>query len=473
MKTPEPTPARPIPQELLATLQRRPNRLHVVMLIAFGLATLAGVVAYAHQLRAGLAATAMNDYFSWGIYIINFVFFIGISMAGSLISAVLRLTGVPWRHPITRLAEIVTVVALLIAGAMIVADMGRPDRFYFLFLHGRWQSPILWDVLSLTTYLTGSVIFLYASCVPDLALLRDQGNLFAPWRQRLYHVLALGWRGTPAQCERLRRATATMAIVIIPVAVSIHTVTAWLFGMTLRPGWHSTIIGPDFVVGALYSGVAAVVTLMWIIRQTFRLEAYLWPDHFRRLGWLLVVLCAAYAYFIVNEHMAPGYTGGEASEEKLLFSLFHGAYAVKFWTMIGIGLVLPGALLLLPFTRNVTGIVAASVLINIGMWLKRYIIVVPTLSSPLLPVDLTPLTLSSPTAPALTMPSALASVTHVAGKTIAYVPTITEWAITAGAFGGFALLYYAFARLVPIITIDEGEGDVVHSAQTSGEGGRA
>lgn len=462
--------AAPIPPELLATLERRPNRLHVAMLAVFGAATLAGAVAYVHQLRAGLAATAMNDYFSWGIYIINFVFFIGISMAGSLISAVLRLTGVEWRHPITRLAETVTVVALVVAGAMIIADMGRPDRFYFLFFYGRWQSPILWDVLSLTTYLTGSILFLYASCVPDFALLRDQGERFAPWRRRLYAALALGWRGRERQSARLRRATKMMAIVIIPVAVSIHTVTAWLFGMTLRPGWHSTIIGPDFVAGALYSGVAAVITLMWIVRQTFGLGQHLGAAHFRRLGWLLFVLSATYAYFILNEHMGGGYTG-EASEEKLLFSLFHGAYAVKFWTMIGVGIVLPGALLLLPPTRNIGGIVAASVLVNIGMWLKRYIIVVPTLSAPLLPVDLTPLTLSPPTAPALTVPSPLASVAHAAGDGVAYVPTITEWAITAGAFGAFALLYYAFARVVPIVGIDEGEGAATHGG--SDEGGRA
>lgn len=457
-----------IPPELLATLEERPNRLHLTMLTVFGLAALAGAIAYVHQLRAGLAATAMNNYFSWGIYIINFVFFIGISMAGSLISAVLRLTGVEWRHPITRLAETVTVVALLIAGVMIVADMGRPDRFYFLFLHGRWQSPILWDVLSLTTYLTGSILFLYASCVPDLALLRDQGERFAPWRRRLYKALALGWRGTERQSARLRRATKTMSIVIIPVAVSIHTVTAWLFGMTLRPGWHSTIIGPDFVAGALYSGIAAVITLMWIVRQTFGLGHYLETAHFRRLAWLLFVLCATYAYFILNEHMGGGYTG-EASEEKLLFSLFHGAYAVKFWTMITIGILVPGALLLLPVTRNLGGIVAASVLVNIGMWMKRYIIVVPTLSSPLLPVDLTPLTLSAPTAPALTVPSPLVAMTHVAGKTIAYVPTLTEWAITAGAFGGFALLYYAFARIVPIVGIDEGEGHAVRGDAVEGD----
>ncbi len=258
-----------------------------------------------------------------------------------------------------------------------------------------------------------------------------------------------------------------MAIAIIPVAVSIHTVTAWLFGMTLRPGWHSTIIGPDFVAGALYSGVAAVITLMWIVRQTFGLGHHLTGAHFRRLGWLLFVLSATYAYFILNEHMGGGYTG-EVSEEKLMFSLFHGAYAVKFWAMIGIGIVLPGALLLLPPTRTVGGIAVASVLVNIGMWLKRYIIVVPTLSAPLLPVDLTPLTLSPPTAPALTVPSPLAVAAQAGGSSVAYVPTLTEWAITAGAFGGFALLYYAIARLVPIVGIDEGEGSVTHAGNDGG-----
>lgn len=345
-----------------------------------------GVMAYMYQLRHGLAVTAMTDYFSWGVYIINFVFFIGISMAGSLISAILRLTGADWRRPITRLAEGVTVFALIGAALMILVDMGRPDRFFHVLRYGRLQSPILWDVFSLSTYLAGSVLFLYLPLIPDLAILRDQAERFSPWRRWLYTKLSLGWTGTPEQHHRLERAITVMSIVIIPVAVSIHTVTAWLFGMTLRPGWHSTIIGPDFVVGALYSGIAAVLTVMAYLRRKFHLEACITVEHFKRLGLLLLVLCAAYIYFVVNEYIGAVYTR-EGAERELVEAIFRGPFAAQFWTMAGVGLVAPFLLLALPWTRTVSGIVTASVLANIGMWLKRYVIVVPTLSSPFLPVD--------------------------------------------------------------------------------------
>ena len=389
-----------------------------------------GFIAFLYQLRHGLAVTAMNDYFSWGVYIINFVFFIGISMAGSLISAILRLTGAEWRKPITRMAEGITVFALIVAAFMIVVDMGRPDRFLYTIIYGRVQSPILWDVFSLSTYLTGSILFLYLPLIPDLAILRDRGARFAPWRAKLYEKLALGWCGTPEQYHRLERIMTVMSIAIIPVAVSIHTVTAWIFGMTLRPGWHSTIIGPDFVVGALYSGIAAVVTLMAILRRVYRLEKFVTVEHFRKLSWLLLASGVAYMYFMVNEYMGAAYTN-EKPEAELLSALLHGKYATQFQIMVGVGLILPAILLALPKTRTITGIVTASVLVNIGMWLKRFIIVVPTLSEPFLPLDLPP------------------------GRQLNYVPTWVEWAISIGGFACFSLLYAGFSKLVPVVSLWE------------------
>ena len=199
----------------------------------------------------------MTNYFSWGVYIINFVFFIGISHAGTLVSAILRVTGAEWRRPITRMAEGITVFALVIGGPMIIIDMGRPDRILNVSCTAGSSRPILWDVLSVTTYLSGSLLYLYLPMIPDLAMLRDHAGGpvravgAAGW---IYRQLALGWQGTPEQWRRLERAISVMAIVIIPVAISVHTVVSWIFGMTLRPGWHSTIFGPYFVVGAIFSG---------------------------------------------------------------------------------------------------------------------------------------------------------------------------------------------------------------------------
>ena len=398
--------------------------------LALGLVALAALAAWVHQLRQGLAVTAMGDYFSWGVYIVDFVFFIGISMAGTLISAFLRLSGAPWRHPITRMAEGITVCALLVAAPMIIVDMGRPDRILFTLLHARLQSPILWDILSLTTYLAGSVLYLYLPLIPDLALMRDQGDRFPAWAQRFYRVASLGWRGTDAQRQRLERAAAVMAIAIIPVAVSIHTVTAWLFGLTLRPGWHSTIIGPDFVAGAVYSGVAAVITILALFRGVFRLGRYLLPLHFQKLAKLLAAAGLVYAYFTFNE-LIGGIYDKEAGERLLLASLFSGPYALEFWSMTLLGLVLPVALLLARRTQSIRGIVTASILVNLGMWIMRFLIIVPTLAAPYMPVAGSP------------------------GARLVYSPTWVEWTITAGAFAAFGLIYIGFSRLFPVISIWE------------------
>ncbi|MGD0462204.1 MAG: NrfD/PsrC family molybdoenzyme membrane anchor subunit [Tepidisphaeraceae bacterium] len=415
-----------VERDMLATLGP-PGFAHKFLVIALGLVVAWALVAYIHQLRIGLAATAMSDYFSWGVYIVNFVFFIGISMAGSLISAMLRLSNAHWRHPISRLAEAITVFALLVAGPMVIIDMGRPDRFLHVIRYGRLQSPILWDMLSLTSYLAGSFLYLYVPMIPDLAILRDTPGL-SRWRQKLYGTLAMRWTGTPNQYRNLDRAVSVMAIVILPVAVSIHTVTAWLFGMTLRPGWHSTIIGPDFVIGALYSGVAAVITAIVLFRYFLRLQAHIPVDHLRKLAKLMLVFGLAYAYFVVNEHVGAAYTG-ESVERPLLEKMISGHYAIQFWAMIFVGLVLPLLMLVTPLGRTISGISLAALLVNIGMWLKRYIIVVPTLASPFMPPR--------------------------EGAHLAYVPTWVEWSITAGGFAAFLLMFILFSKVFPIISIWE------------------
>ena len=414
--------------QLIGTLGPMSRRLKAA-LVVLSLIVAAGMIAWSYQLWRGLAVTAMTDYFSWGIYIVDFVFFIGISMAGTLISAILRLSGAEWRRPITRMAEGITVIALVMAAVMIVADMGRPDRLWKVFVYGRFQSPIIWDVLSLTTYLAGSILYLYLPLIPDLAILRDHSATFSRWRRWLYTKLALGWRGTSQQHRTLERAVSIMAIVLLPVAISIHTVTAWLFGTTLRPGWHTTIMGPDFVVGALYSGIAAVLCVMALFRWMFHLERYITLEHFRKLSLLLLVSCFAYMYFVVNEYLGPGYTGG--AEQHVLSSIFSGAYAMEFWSMAVLGLVVPAAILVIPPFRTVKGIVIASLLVNVGMWLKRFVIVVPTLSSPFMPPMLR------------------------AGSYLSYIPTWVEWTITASAFAASCLFYIIFSKIFPIVSIWE------------------
>ncbi len=394
-----------------------------------------GFYAYIVQLRQGLVVTGMRDQVSWGLYITNFVFFIGISHAGTLISAVLRVTHATWRQPITRLAEAITVLALCIGAPMVIVDLGRPERLLNIFRYGRIQSPILWDVLSVSTYLVGCILYLYIPMIPDLAVLAERPGL-PEWRRRLYKALALGWTGTAEQHHLLEKAITVMAVIIIPLAVSVHTVVSWIFAMTLRPGWNSSIFGPYFVVGAIYSGAAAVVFSMYVVRRVFRLEAYLEPLHFRNLGLLLLSFSMLYLYFNVNEYLTTGYKF-ERLDKLLLGRLFFGDYAPFFWTVQTLGVFVPMILLIVvlglkryqPFT--IPSVALASFLVITGAWAKRYLIVIPTLSSPYLPAQRVPW-----------------AWTH-------YRPTWVEWSITAAAVAMFLLLYTIFSKLFPIVSIWE------------------
>jgi len=394
-----------------------------------------GLYAYILQLRQGLVVTGMRDQVSWGLYIANFVFFIGISHAGTLISAILRVTHATWRRPVTRLAEVITVLALCIGAPMVIIDLGRPDRLLNLFRYGRIQSPILWDVLSVTTYLAGCILYLYIPMIPDMAVLAARPELVA-WRRRFYKALSLGWTGTVEQHHLLEKAISVMAVVIIPLAVSVHTVVSWIFAMTLRPGWDSSIFGPYFVIGAIYSGAAAVVFSMYVLRRVLRLEDYLERLHFRNLGLLLLAFALLYLYFNINEYLTMGYKF-EERDRTLLARLFVGDYAPFFWTVQMITVFVPAILLIavLALKRNaqftIPGVALASFLVIVGAWAKRYLIVIPTLASPYLPAQRVPL-----------------SWTH-------YRPTWVEWSITAGAFALFLLLYTLFCKWLPMISIWE------------------
>lgn len=486
---------------LLASLQANSRSFYALV---GGLAAIIawGLIAYTMQLRYGLGVTGLRDNFMWGVYITNFIFFIGVSHVGALMSAILRITGAEWRRPITRMAEAITFASLLMGALMPFVDMGRPDRVLNLLLHGRIQSPILWDMLSITTYLTGSTLFLFVPMIPDIALLRDYYASRPGWRSRLYAALSLGWKGTQVQRHHLETVMGVLAVLIIPIAVSVHTVVSWIMGMTLRAGWNSTIFGPYFVFGALFSGAAAVVTAMAAFRRAYHLEEYVTDHHFRRMGYLVIALGLIYAYFTFAEYWTPLYKFAEP-ERGYLGAVFSGQFAPLFWfTQIG-GLLVPILLLTLPgiawvprlraipllqprpafaavaasaglfFFLSATGspaaalgdvgtlraalpyvvtavglwlfvallpvfrerpiaaAVVASVLINVGAWIKRFVIIVPTLQYPFLPIQRAP-----------------------AGWAF-YRPSWVEWSITAAALAGFALIYILFSKLFPIVSIWE------------------
>jgi Ni/Fe-hydrogenase subunit HybB-like protein len=381
----------------------------------------AGALAYLYQYRHGLGVTGLNRPVFWGVYITNFVFFIGVSHAGTLISAILRIVHAEWRRAITRSAEVITVMVLLFGVGNVLMDLGRPDRMLNIFRHPNPRSPLVWDVCSITIYLMSSCLYLYLPLIPDIAILRDHVNK----RKWFYRLLALRWSGSPRQWRVLHIAMAIMAVLIIPVAVTVHTVVSFVFAMTIQPMWHTAIFGPYFVAGAIFSGIAALIVALAVIRWAYGLGRYIKPIHFNNLGTLLFVMCCLWFYFTFCEFLTTFY-GHEPSHMKIFNLKLFGQFAPLFWTMFLTCFVIPFVILCNRRTRTIAGTVVASVSVNIGMYLERYTIVVPSLSTPRLPHG-----------------------------DVLYVPTIIEWLIFAGCFSSFILMYVVFTKLFPIVSIWE------------------
>ncbi len=395
--------------------------------VAFLLMVLAwGGYAYTQQWRHGLVVTAMRDRISWGLYISLFVFFIGISHAGTLISAILRASHARWRAPVTRMAEFITAVALVTGASFVLIDMGRPDRIFNVYLYGRWQSPIMWDVIAVTTYLTASVLYLYTPMIPDLAMFRDSlTDKVGPIRRWFYEAAALNWVGGSGQKKALTRGIAVLMVVIIPIAVSVHTVVSWIFGMTLRVGWNTSIFGVLFVVGAIFSGVATLVIVMAILRRVYHWEEYITEKHFRYLGYLLGAFAAIMIYVNITEYMTAGFKL-EEGEEFAFRQLFLGKFSYLFIFYLFGGLVVPVILMLYRRTRTVAGVVTAAVLVDVAMFVERYFIVVTGLRVPLMPYE-----------PA------------------DYFPSWVEWSVLAGGFAFFALAITLAVKLFPMLAVWE------------------
>jgi len=400
----------------------------------FAVAVLAGVVvaalsAFFYQVYAGLGVSGLRTPVFWGFYITNFVFWIGLSHAGTLISAILRLANATWRRPVTRCAEVITVFALSIGATFPIIHLGRPWLAFFLFPYpserGIWpniRSPLLWDFFAINTYLISSVTFLLLPMVPDFALVRDRAEGV---KKKIYGVLALGWTGTPKEWHRLETAMHIMAIAVIPVAVSVHSIVSWDFAMAPVPMWHSTIFAPYFVAGAIFSGIAALILAMALLRKFLHLEEYLLPIHFENLGKLLLVMSLLWFYFVFAERLTTWY-GNESSEMTVFWTTQHGSYSPLFWTMVFCNFLIPFPFLAIKKLRTITGTAIASFTVVIGMWLERFLIIVPSLSHKYL--------------------------TYSWGT---YRPTWVEITITAGTFCAMALLYMIFSKVVPIISIWE------------------
>jgi Ni/Fe-hydrogenase subunit HybB-like protein len=405
------------------------SRNYLLATVAALIVGAAGLVAWSYQLRSGMGVTGLQRPVFWGFYIVDFVFWIGISHAGTLISAILRLTDAGWRKPVTRAAEAITVFALMIGGMFPIIHLGRAWLFYWLIpypnsrmIWPNFRSPLLWDLTAIVTYMTGSVIYLYLPLIPDMAQLAEHNT---PWRRALYRTLSLGWTGSDREWHALERAMKLMACIILAVAVSVHTVVAWDFSMALAPMWHSTIFGPYFVAGAIFSGIAALLLVMAALRKILHLEPYLTRRHFDNLAKLLLLMSLLWFYFTMAENLTVWY-GNEPKEMAVFGARTRGHYSPYFWATVVLNFVVPFVLLGVRRLRSIASATVASVCVLVGMWLERFVIVVPTLANPRLPA-----------AAAL------------------YTPTWVEIAITAATFAAMVMMYLIFSKLFPIIAVWE------------------
>jgi molybdopterin-containing oxidoreductase family membrane subunit len=410
----------------LETISKRGIAFVVLLLLVIGFVFYALYV----QISRGHIVTGMRDNVVWGLYIVNFIFFMGLSYAGALISGVLHLFHTGWRKPVIRLAELITVISLVIGPFFIFFCIGRLDRLPFLVMYPRIQSPITWDVIAISTDLVGCFLFLYLSLIEDFAILRDYTDLnVAPWKKKVYKVLSLGFTGAEKERKILKNARNVMAAMIIAIAIIVYSVLAWIFGVTLQPGWHSTIFGPYFVIAAVFSGTGLLIILMYIYRKIYHLEEYITKRHFVNVGVLLTIIAAFYGYFTFSDYLTKWY-GSIKMDSMLIDKLFHDYYALFIFANY-VGILLPCIIIAFPKFRTIRSITVAAVIAVTALWVNRYIIVIPTLETPFLPIQ------------------------DIRPDWIRYSPTWIEWSLTLAGISVYGMLFMLVSKIAPIISISE------------------
>ncbi len=411
----------------LATWSKR----ELVWMAFWGVIFLVGLYALFIQVTEGHVVTGMRDHVIWGVYIVNFIFFIGISYAGAVIAGLLHLFDAEWRKPIMRMAALMTVISIIIGPLYILLCIGRLDRLYYLFMYPRLQSPIVWDVIAVMTFLVGALLFLYLLAIRDFAILSRSPEIMAPWRRKLYSFFSAGFINTRMQRRDLNLALTVLSFILIPTVVIVSSVLSWIFGMTLRPGWHSTIFGPYFVLAAIYTGTGVLVLIMWAFRKLHNLEAYIQERHFVYLGYMLVGLAAGYGYFTFSEYLTDWYTSEKWNAELIHRLMSLDQYGYMFYFANFAGILIPIILIGIPKFRTINTITFSAAVLVLAMWFKRYLIIVPTLETPLIPMQ------------------------DTRPEYINYSATWVEWALTAAGVAMFFLMFKLASKFIPIVPIWE------------------
>jgi molybdopterin-containing oxidoreductase family membrane subunit len=425
---PIPASASQINEDILRVLEP-PRLIYILGVVACMLLVGAGLAALVYQTRFGMGVTGLMHPVMWGIYITNFVFWVGIAHAGTLISAILYLFRAKWRNAINRSAEAMTVFAVITAGLFPLIHIGRLWKFYFMLPYpkqrGLWvnfRSPLEWDVFAVGPYMTISILFFYVGLIPDLAVARDRCR---DWRRALYTALALGWKGTAEQWRHHARAVLHLSGLATPLVLSVHSVVSWDFAVSIVPGWHTTIFAPYFVAGAIFSGIAMVITLVVPVRKAFGLEAHIRAEHFDNMGKFLVLTSTIVGYAYTVEFFMAWYSVNPFEQASFWHRAF-GHYWWATWIMIFCNVVAPLPLWIKRCRLNVPLLWGISILVNIGMWFERYVIILTGLAH-----DYDPTAWGN------------------------YTPSVVELSILAGSFGWFLMWFLLFLRVFPVIAINE------------------
>jgi len=416
--------------------------------VAFlGFLVLVWWVTWGFQMWWNVGITGMNRVVMWTLYIANYVYLIGIAEAGTFIAAALRLLDVDWRRPITRIAELLTVFSIFCSALFPLVHLGRTWKFYWLLpypnerqIWPNFHSALIWDLTATLSYLITSTMFFYVDLIPDAALARD--HLPAGWRRRLNGWLALGWRGTERQWALLRKAQLIFSIGILAIMPSVHTIVSYDFAMTIQPGWHSTVFGPYFVAGAIYSGVAAIIIAAIMFRRTMHWGYFIRAEHLNGLGIFLLLTSLVWDYFFFQDFIVPWY-GQIPAEKEVLLTMMAGRGQLAFWLMIAANAIVPFFTLWWRKVRtSPPAMLAIALFIQLGLLLERYIIVTVNLGVRHLPFDWG-----------------------------AYSPRASELLMTLGAVAFVVLGFVVFSKLVPFVVLYEiKEGQCLVQLKRIGKG---
>jgi molybdopterin-containing oxidoreductase family membrane subunit len=417
-----------IDETVVRTLEP-PGRAYWTVVAVLFAGIVLGAACWVYQIFVGIGAGGQNLPVNWGTYLINFVFWVGIAHSGTLISAILHLVRAGWRNPIARAAETMTVFAVCVAGLFPFIHLGRVWMVYYMLpvpnqrtLWPNFQSPLMFDVVAISTYLTVSVLFWYTGMLPDLAIVRDRAEGV---RRKIFRVLSLGWTGRFEHWRHYSRAYLLFAALATPLVISVHSVVSWDFALGIVPGWHTTIFAPYFVAGAIHSGLAMVLTLMIPLRRIFRYERIITGTVLERVAQTIVFTGLIVGFSYGTEQFIAWYSQNSVEMEAFRFRMF-GDYAVEFWIMVVFNSIVPLLFFFKHFRTSVFWLFTISIIINIGMWYERFVIIITSVAHDFLP--------------------------HAWGH---YSPTFIEYGIMIGSFSLFFFLFLLFVKHLPSVSMTE------------------